>query len=336
MHTIEKTITCRECGCDFKQITHTHLRKVHNITSEKYQKKYPNADMRISELLQNRVDFKCENCGDYIELTKSEAKNRKYCSKKCAYEANSKNLEKKCKRCNKLFSFKPFEDREYCSKECSSLSNLPEQGESFEKECSYCGDKFTTVPSQDKKYCCEECFLEDIKRGNRCCKFCGEKFKIKWDNQKFCSIECSGKQMTEEGFEEVECDNCGEIFEAEKAKNRRFCGNECYIEFRQDNLVVDVSGSNNSQWVQEESPIKYGKFWNSAREKVLERDDYSCVVCGKGREEIGRNPDVHHIKPRRAFDDLSNSNRVDNLVCLCPNHHKMVEGWGLAPANVLD
>lgn len=66
---------------------------------------------------------------------------------------------------------------------------------------------------------------------------------------------------------------------------------------------------------------RYGDGWKDVRKDVLERDNHSCVVCGKSER-----PNVHHIKPRRKFDDVSESNTLDNLITLCHSHHRKLEG----------
>lgn len=297
--------------------------------------------LHSDKIKKDKVEIKCEICGEMFKVMPAYEDSRKFCSKNCVYESNRANkITKLCKRCGDEFEFKEFKDREFCSSKCSSLSNLPDNSNKVIKSCIFCEEEFKTTPSEDKVYCSNECYRKDeyntiVKE----CQFCGDEFSC-YDrsdrDRKFCSRRCSCNQRTEDSLKVLKCDNCGEEFEVQKAKERRFCDQQCYIEFRQDNLVIDVSGSNNSQWVDDDVPIRYGKFWSLAKKKVLRRDDFQCVVCGDGKSEIGKLPDVHHIKPRRAFDDLSNSNKVENLVCLCPKHHNLVEGWGLAPANVLD
>lgn len=65
--------------------------------------------------------------------------------------------------------------------------------------------------------------------------------------------------------------------------------------------------------------------WVSVREKALQRDEHQCRVCGKTPEEIGRNPDAHHIVPMKEFDDVQESHTLDNLISLCPQCHADAE-----------
>lgn len=81
-------------------------------------------------------------------------------------------------------------------------------------------------------------------------------------------------------------------------------------------------------------PDYYGENWPEQREKALERDDYECVICGRGEADLGQEPDVHHIIPIREFDNPAEANYLSNLVTLCKKHHLQVEGWNLLPENV--
>jgi len=73
----------------------------------------------------------------------------------------------------------------------------------------------------------------------------------------------------------------------------------------------------------------YGPDWEKIRERVRARDGFRCQVCG--REEAGRQHDVHHKVPFRSFRDEAGrvlrerANQLDNLVALCPECHKKAE-----------
>lgn len=68
-------------------------------------------------------------------------------------------------------------------------------------------------------------------------------------------------------------------------------------------------------------PNNYGPDWGKTRERVRARDKYTCQVCGA--VESGRQHDVHHKIPFRAFPSYVEANRLENLTTLCPTcHHK--------------
>jgi len=65
----------------------------------------------------------------------------------------------------------------------------------------------------------------------------------------------------------------------------------------------------------------YGESWTQKRRETLQRDNYRCRVCYQWGQ-----PHVHHITPRREFDDVDESNTLDNLITLCPSCHMTLEG----------
>lgn len=69
-----------------------------------------------------------------------------------------------------------------------------------------------------------------------------------------------------------------------------------------------------------------GDDWWGQKHKALRRDQYRCQSCGATHRDIGRNPDVHHIKPIRMTDDGENPNELSNLITLCRSCHKRAEG----------
>ena len=86
-------------------------------------------------------------------------------------------------------------------------------------------------------------------------------------------------------------------------------------------------------------PNDYGPDWPRIRLAVRSRDGFRCQVCGT--PEAGREHDVHHKIPFRAFmhertatspessgmpaSIIERANRLDNLITLCPNCHHQAE-----------
>jgi 5-methylcytosine-specific restriction endonuclease McrA len=88
----------------------------------------------------------------------------------------------------------------------------------------------------------------------------------------------------------------------------------------------EYEGSGNPMYIDGESKQRnYGKGWKRAKKKALERDNYKCVICNKSKEELGKNPSVHHKIPVRKFGNPQDAHYLDNLVCLCEKHHPQVE-----------
>ena len=78
-------------------------------------------------------------------------------------------------------------------------------------------------------------------------------------------------------------------------------------------------------------PVDYGPDWATQRDAARARDGHACRHCSAPERE-GRQHDVHHIMPFRAFgyvlgvNDLHKlANRLANLVTLCPACHRRVQ-----------
>ncbi len=88
------------------------------------------------------------------------------------------------------------------------------------------------------------------------------------------------------------------------------------------------------QWVGD--ALDYGPGWETQRRRARERDRFRCAQCG-APERDGRQHDVHHIRPLRAFllearrrgEEIAKAyeraNRLENLVTLCPACHRRAE-----------
>lgn len=73
-----------------------------------------------------------------------------------------------------------------------------------------------------------------------------------------------------------------------------------------------------------------GADWDRARQAARERDGFRCRLCNAA-EALGRQHDVHHIRPFRQFGaagaagDQRAANALDNLITLCPSCHRVAE-----------
>lgn len=70
-------------------------------------------------------------------------------------------------------------------------------------------------------------------------------------------------------------------------------------------------------------PNDYGPDWPRLRLAVRTRDGFRCRVCGT--PENGREHEVHHKVPFRAFTSIAEANRIENLVTLCHSCHRKAE-----------
>ena len=67
----------------------------------------------------------------------------------------------------------------------------------------------------------------------------------------------------------------------------------------------------------------YGSDWQIIRQRVLDRDQNTCAICGKSFP--GPNLHIHHKIPLRSFSSLTEANQLANLISLCSRCHKRAE-----------
>ena len=78
---------------------------------------------------------------------------------------------------------------------------------------------------------------------------------------------------------------------------------------------------------EQEKEIKLFNFDKQTKEKILERDNYKCVVCGKG-EKDGVELVIDHKKPREKGGD----NSIENGQTLCMKHNLMKKNYSQTEA----
>jgi len=135
------------------------------------------------------------------------------------------------------------------------------------------------------------------------------------------------------------CIECGKEFWRKpyeiKRGNNKFCSKLCYFLWQKGEKKLvsnpfDKSGENNPNWRGGIQPIhlkiRASKEFKEWRQKVFDRDDYTCQECGK-RSKKGMYVllHAHHKKPFAKFPKLRFE--VDNGETLCkPCHDKMPKG----------
>lgn len=90
-----------------------------------------------------------------------------------------------------------------------------------------------------------------------------------------------------------------------------------------------IHGDGHPNW-RGDIEANYGRGWNRVRRLALERDGHQCVLCGATKSELGRNPDVHHLVPVRAFVEHPvtterDAHYLENVVSLCADCHRRAE-----------
>lgn len=187
--------------------------------------------------------------------------------------------------------------------------------------CKYCGKEFYVPPSRIKygkgKYCSIECRKNDNRKIERICKYCGkifyvDKSRLKYDRGKYCSRSCMYKAQYNQ--KEAVCKYCGRKFTKYKSyfeyreSNGKYCSQECFVKSRY--------GENNPAWKGGKSFEPYGSEFNEMlKDKVRNRDNNQCMLCGITKEENEKKLDVHHINYNKNF------NESINLITLCRSCH---------------
>jgi len=68
------------------------------------------------------------------------------------------------------------------------------------------------------------------------------------------------------------------------------------------------------------------QYWEEQRERRLRVDGEKCQKCGHTGSDHAPLC-VHHIKPRKEFEDQRLAHKLDNLLTLCNNCHLRVEKY---------
>lgn len=207
--------------------------------------------------------------------------------------------------------------KEYCSEECHDESvsfagsdNPNYRGGKTATECARCDTEFLYYPSEKDGVYCSDCVEE------------GE-----WRNPP-TPESGTDHPWWRGGKRELDCEVCGSTFERHPGNIQGdvvVCNEDCRAVW----LSESFTGEGHPNW-KGGGNQDYGPGWNEIREVALERDDRRCLVCGTTREELGRNPDVHHIVPVRTIaasdeHDVEDAHYLGNLVSLCSSCHRKAE-----------
>lgn len=230
------------------------------------------------------------------------------------------------------------------------------------RTCSECGDEFYS--SYEKRYCSPDCLDAGVSyegmnnpnyRGSKeqsRCRLCGSAFEY-YPSEK-PGMYCPACLETEQwrsvpaptgnahhrwagGRQEYDCTVCGdpvERYPSEITGDAVLCGTRC----RRTWLSETFSGENHPNW-KGGGNEPYGTGWNAVRARALERDAYTCVICSKTKDQIGRNPDVHHIVPVRSFiesarHEKEDAHTLENVVSLCIDCHRKADFGRISPARL--
>lgn len=206
--------------------------------------------------------------------------------------------------------------KKYCSDECrqEQFTNEGEANPNFRggmetTTCQICGGSFEYYPSDKVGLYCPDCVDREswrrppVSSGAEHPRWSGGKLR------RDCVICGTGVERYPSGF----------------VSDVVLCGEHC----RRIWLSEEFTGEGHPNWTGG-GIESYGSGWNEVRERALERDGFRCVICGTTKEEIGRNPDVHHIVPVRRFvesedHEKENAHRIENVATLCVDCHRKAD-----------
>jgi len=160
------------------------------------------------------------------------------------------------------------------------------------------------------------------------CPMCGETHKQYPSEAErggdFCSKECSAQYKSENLTGEdhhryartlTECEYCGDEFEHLPSKDRTYCSGSCRNKDRDY-----PEGENAPNWKGGRTPtvkrLRNSDKYDEWREKVFERDNYTCQDCGSDSEFLT----AHHKTPVK--ENLLLIFDVENGVTLCTECHQ--------------
>jgi len=247
----------------------------------------------------------------------------------------------------------PTCDRDFSSERGMRVHHSQVHGETLpNRECGHCGTEFHS--EYEKAYCSADCrdaavsFVgadnpnyED-KREITTCRRCSAEFEYypsekegtycpeciesaQWQSTPNVTAEANGQWSG--GKERVQCAICETTVERwpSEINETTLCSEACRSKW----LSEAFRGSGHPNW-KGGSNIKYGSGWRSVREAALKRDEHTCQVCGATHDELGRNPDIHHITPVRWFEtsddyELTDAHKLSNVIALCSSCHRKAE-----------
>lgn len=205
--------------------------------------------------------------------------------------------------------------------------------------CPYCGRDFFQV-KENHIFCSVKCGTahdyqlnkekyESIRRSKRPvydkqCKECGQPYQTTNNVKIFCSNECKIKNnnsLRPRSCHEIrECPVCKKIFKPmqKSGTGRKYCTIKC----RQ------AAWSVRSRVISREANFKnkIKTKWNGNWYKALQRDDFTCQVCGRKKTPYDKTTarryilEVHHRDG--SGEKESKNHSLDNLMTLCAECHR--------------
>jgi hypothetical protein len=237
-----------------------------------------------------------------------------------------------CKICNEEY-FTLNNKRDHCGKRnCENeykikykkINNDIHYNNNYINNCLVCGKTIKTH-IKNKHYCSDECY--NLRYENKCI-ICGKLFRTNIKQKLCCSDNCYNFK-----YEKI-CLFCNKKFNT-NSHNKQCCSEECrnnYNKLKYENkklqknsqTEIDISEKlEDIRLIFNNRPINTwftSGFNKSLKQKILNRDDNKCYICGKET-----NLHVHHIIPRVH----GGPHIPENLITLCSGCHRSVESGNI-------
>jgi len=260
----------------------------------------------------------CENCGKEFHAVNHYAK---YCGANCKsnayHDRNRDEINRKA--------------RDGRSERLKRRANGK-----YTHTCIYCGETFRSN-GKNAISCGKRDKLHRPNEEERMvyvvCGYCGKIFQktagnykkavLAGKNQGCCQLHThilNGSTLS------LTCDECGKIFTRPKSlysegQKHVFCSREC----QDKNLDYRPRGNNHYHYIDGKSSNWRGFGWTPIRKHVRERDNDTCYLCDKTKDELGQELSVHHLVRFEDFEDENEANNYTNLISLCPSCHHTEE-----------
>lgn len=250
-------------------------------------------------------------------------------------ETTAKFVDMICPICGKAYQAKvarlKWSRQSSCSRACSYKFRVQETIKSrTDITCAVCGKEFYRTPTQLSKakhgnnFCSSDCHYKARSLGLTK-RIVTEPYQYTPEG-KAAQIASASKPKGKRVVHWLECVKCGKIYDdptdsaSRRNKKANFCSLDCCNAYR--------VGENNPSWRGGHDKY-YGQDWKAVRRMARIRDNHTCQRCGKNKKQVGRNLDVHHIKPVSTFTNRNDANTMDNVVTLCHACHMHVEWHGI-------
>lgn len=299
----------------------------------------------------------CNTCNKPFDKPSRHIKrsNTHFCSKECYWKYQSKKQVIKCNGCDKELLRTPYQIKKYkhhfCNKNCQKIWNETKSPgrATILVNCAECGKELKRLLAESKRqknfFCSLDCMgkyrskhyvgqnaTRKSPRIKVTCNNCGKVIeRTPYTKNLVKNHYCSHKCQSEYGRITMSCTTCNKTIKVWKSKKsytkNLFCSRKCFSEWQS----VNMAGENNPSYTGGKN--YYGPNWRGQRRKARKRDNYKCQSCGINEKKLGRQLDVHHIKPFKSFNytkennNYKEANKLTNLISLCPSCHKAAE-WG--------